>query len=51
MEVLIPEYRIRELVKPVIVSAEILDIEEVIRTIKSEYTCFSIKDVKLNKCK
>lgn len=48
MEVLIPEYKIRELVKPVIVFAEILDMEEVIRTIKSEYTCFSIKDVKLD---
>ena len=48
MEVLIPEYKIRELVKPVIVSAEILDMEEVVKTIKSEYTCFSIKDVELN---
>lgn len=48
IEVLIPEYKIRELVKPVIVSAEILDMEEVVKTIKSEYTCFSIKDVELN---
>ena len=48
MEVLIPEYKIRELVKPVIVSAEIFDIEEVVKTIKSEYTCFNIKDVELN---
>lgn len=48
IKVLIPEYKIRELTKPAVVSAEILDMEEVIRTIKSEYTCFGIKDVRLN---
>lgn len=48
IEVLIPEYRIQELTKPTVVSAEILNMEEVIKTIKSKYTCFDIKDVKLN---
>jgi len=48
IEVLIPEYRIQELTKPTVVSAEILNMEEVIKIIKSKYTCFDIKDVKLN---
>lgn len=48
MEVLLPVWQLKNLTEPTVVSAEITDIEEVMKTIKSEYTCFSIKDVKLN---
>ena len=48
METLLDSSDLRKLIQPIIVSAEITDIEEVVKTIKSKYTCFDIKDVKLN---
>lgn len=48
METLLDSSDLRKLIQPMIVSAEITDMEEVVNTIKSKYTCFDIKDVKLN---
>lgn len=48
MEILLPVWQLRSLAEPTVVSAEITDMEEIVKTIKSEYTCFGIKDVKLN---
>lgn len=48
IETLLDLSDIRKLIQPMIVSAEITDMEEVVNTIKSKYTCFDIKDVKLN---
>lgn len=48
METLLDSSDLRKLIQPMIVSAKITDMEEVVNTIKSKYTCFDIKDVKLN---
>ena len=48
MEILLPVWQLKSLAEPTVVSAEITDMEEVVKTIKSEYTCFSIKNVKLD---
>lgn len=48
MEILLPVWQLRSLAEPTVVSAEITNMEEIVKTIKSEYTCFGIKDVKLN---
>lgn len=48
METLLDSSDLRKLIQTMIVSAEITDMEEVVNTIKSKYTCFDIKDVKLN---
>ncbi len=48
MEILLPVRQLKSLAEPTVVSAEITDMEEVVKTIKSEYTCFGIKDVKLD---
>lgn len=48
METLLDSSDLGKLIQPMIVSAEITDIEEVVRTIKSKYTCFDIKDIKLD---
>lgn len=48
METLLDSSDLRKLMQPMIVSAEITDMEEVVNIIKSKYTCFDIKDVKLN---
>lgn len=48
MEAVLSEYQLQKLVKPVVISAEITDMEEVIKTIKSIYTCFDIKDIRLS---
>lgn len=48
MKALFSDYELSQLTKPLIVSAEIIDIEKVISIIKETYTCFEIKDVKIN---
>lgn len=48
METLLDSSDLRKLIQPMIVSAEITDMEEVVNIIKSKYTCFDIKDVKIN---
>lgn len=48
IETLLDSSDLRKLIQPMIVSAEITDMKEVIKTIKSKYTCFDIKDIKLN---
>ena len=48
MTTLLSSSELRKLMQPVIVSAEITNTDEVINTIKSKYTCFNIKDVKLD---
>lgn len=48
LDVLIPEYKLQQLTKPTVISAELVDMEEVVRTIKSKYTCFGIKDVRID---
>ena len=48
IETLLDSSDLRKLIQPMIVSAEITNMEEVVNTIKSKYTCFDIKDVKLN---
>ena len=48
METLLDSSDLRKLIQPMIVSAEITNMEEVVNIIKSKYTCFDIKDVKLN---
>lgn len=46
LETLFSEYQLRLLTEPTVVSVEIVNMEKVIDTIKSVYTCFNIKDVK-----
>lgn len=48
MKVLFSDYELSQLTKPMIISAEIIDMEKVISIIKQTYTCFEIKDVKIN---
>lgn len=48
MEILLPVWQLKNLAEPKVVSAEILDMGEVVMVIQSEYPCFSIKDIKLN---
>lgn len=48
METLLDSSDLRKLIQPMIVSAEITNMEEVVRIIKSKYICFDIKDIKLN---
>lgn len=48
MQVIFTEYDLKQLTKPMIVSAEIVDLEKVISKIKQTYTCFDIKDVKID---
>lgn len=48
MKALFSDYELSQLTKPIIISAEIIDMEKVISIIKETYTCFEIKDVKIN---
>lgn len=48
MKALFTDYELSQLTKPMIISAEIIDMEKVISIIKQTYTCFEIKDVKIN---
>ena len=48
MEVLIDSYILKELCSPVIISAEIVDIDAVIEKIKEKWIIFNIKDIEIN---
>lgn len=48
MEAILPEYQLQKLVKPAVIFAEITDMEEILKTIKSVYTCFGIKDIRVS---
>lgn len=48
MTVMLSEYELRQLTRPVIVSAKIVDIEAVIRKINTKWGCFNIKDISIN---
>ena len=48
MQTLLRPCELRNLSQLVVVSAEITDMEEVVKTIKSKYTCFNIKDIELD---
>lgn len=48
MEIILPNYELKALTNPVIVSATIVDMDAVIRKIKETWTIFNIKDVKVD---
>ena len=48
MEVVLPNYELKALTNPVIVSATIVNIDAVISKIKETWTTFNIKDVKID---
>ena len=47
MEVLVDNHTLKELCSPIIVSAEITDMDAVIAKIKEKWTIFNIKDVEI----
>lgn len=48
MEIILPNYELKALTNPVIVSATIVDMDAVISKIKETWTTFNIKDVKVD---
>lgn len=48
MEIILPNYELKALTNPVIVSATIVDMDAVIHKIKETWTTFNIKDVKVD---